>query len=92
MNAFPALTTALGDPPKVMPFPGVIVCANCNDRPCCCCEECGDAFTLCGHGEQPDAAVVPIDPAVLAAVQVLKTHGIDGAKYEALQKIRAAHA
>ena len=32
-TTFPVLIEALGPPPKTLPFPGVIVCAACHDRP-----------------------------------------------------------
>lgn len=89
-DLFPSLFAALGAPPKTLPFPGVIICDNCQDRPCCCCKTCGAVLGICY------CAVVkprrPVDPEVLAAVQVLKRHGIDGAKYEALQALRAVPA
>lgn len=92
-DQFPHLTAALGDPPKVVPFPGAIVCANCNDRPCGCCPECGAAFRICDPGcPEGDQRVAEVrirnDPAVLEAVRVLTKHGIDGTKYEALQALK----
>jgi hypothetical protein len=87
---FPALHAALGPPPKTLPFPGVIVCATCQDRPCCCCDVCCAVLSICEHNTPPEPDLPPAaDPAVIEAVQVLAAHGIDGAKYEALQALAA---
>lgn len=70
-----------------------IVCAECDDRPCFCCEQCGTPLGICDHAN-PQTEQAPADPSVIEAVQLLASHGIDGAKYEALQALaaRRSHA